>query len=458
MRTKHFLAVLAGVALASCVTDKEYVPKLEEQTRIAFGSPVMYDNGKETRANVYGEIGSVTDASGVTHTYPNTEQFRIFAVKYDEAAEAFPGWEGTTQTPVVETLFNGAVAVYDGRLDGWVPKKTGSPADKYYYWPANMKIAYAAYSPADLEQSGNDWNDEDINPNVTYGKTGLTIKDFKVSDDPAEQFDLMFSKRQVDMTKDKMLNVGNLYSGAPIVFQHALSSIHFSIANTSSAIVVPGENGQDQTILQPKVEIELLKITVKNVKNVGTFTEGINEGSNPAEYIIKNGDNGGNVSPSWNTNSSGTHNYVAFKAAGYVEDGDNSTVQGLPFPETPQYIAYYMANNTEYTNIGENHPLLLIPQDLEGAQLEIKYKVINGEDNTVVSTKTVSLDNAPKVDTQTGKLTNQVVSKWEIGTKYTYRLVYSSEAAKQDKIYFSPSSENWNDAGVVYIDLAKSDN
>ena len=44
-----------------------------------------------------------------------------------------------------------------------------------------------------------------------------------------------------------------------------------------------------------------------------------------------------------------------------------------------------------------------------------------------------------------------------MGTRYTYRLYYSAESASQDKIYFSPSSEGWKDAGVGVIELKNTD-
>ena len=431
MRKRHFLAVLAGVALASCVTDKEYVPKLEEQVRIAFGSPVMYESGNETRANVKGEIGTTTYGE-TTRTYPHEEDFRIFAVKYD-VGQSFAGWAKTNTNTVENAMFNGAKATYNSSLDGWVPVDP-TDDDAIYYWPADKKLAYAAYSPYDLQQ-GNGWDNA---TNVTYGKEGLTITDFKVPATTAEQFDLMFSKRRVDVTKASMQDTPDKYSGAPIEFQHALSSIHFSLKNED-----------------PATEIVLTKISVYGVYDKGTFTENIDE-SKGFDYVRTDNDTDKiNVSPRWEVDTRSTVSlddpYIAFDATG-TNPSTGRPYEGLPFPESIQYISAWMAENA---NAGENHVMLVMPQTIPNtAKLRIDYTVNNGE-NTVNAHKEVSLLNAVKWDKVNQQLTTEGVTSWEMGTKYTYRLVYSSNAAKQDKIYFAPSTEGWRDAITAVIDLAQ---
>ena len=228
MRTKHFLAVLAGVALASCVTDKEYVPELQDQqAKITFSSPVMYNSGEDTRAGYYGEIGKHQYATnGTVYSYPRAESFHIFAKRH---TNDFAGWN-TDNEP---SLIHNTTASYDGSVDGWAPKKAGQTGEAaYYYWPSGMKLTFAAYSPANLEQ---DWSS--ATDTVSYGSTGLVIKDFHVQHDAAKQFDLMFSKRSVNKTRDDMSHSADYYSGVPIEFQHALTSIHFSLKNESKVAV-----------------------------------------------------------------------------------------------------------------------------------------------------------------------------------------------------------------------------
>ena len=390
MKTRLFLAALAGVALASCVTDKEYdVPAQNENIKIAFDSPVMYDN--DTRANYYGEIGNITYGT-TTYTYPRDENFQIYAVEH---VGDFAGWSAATTA-----AFNDTPISRDQNLDGWAPKNNGS----YYYWPSGKKMSFAACSPADLEQS----------VSRTYGADGLTITNFKV---PAvgQQYDLMFSQRTVNNTSSSMIQGADKYSGVPILFQHALSSIHFSIMNSS------GEN------------VVLKQISVYGIHDTATFKENISE--NNSDYTQY--ERGTNVDPTWtNTNTvaeiTDANPYVAFTGS-------------LTFPASAQYISSILSEDT--TNPSINHALLLLPQELsDNAVLKVDYTV-NGSD----AHKIVKLNSA--VDQS-----DQNITEWEMGTKYTYRLYYSAASASQDKIYFSPSSDSWEDAGVAIIELMNTNN
>ena len=407
MKTRFFLAALAGVALASCVTDKEYdVSAQNENVKIAFDSPVMYDN--DTRAVYHGEVGSHQyTPGGTTYSYPQEEHFVIHAVKH---TSDFGGWEGSDPA-----TFNGKTLTYDSSLDGWAPKS----GDAYYYWPQGYKLSYAAHSPADLEQ-GTGWSDN----NVTYDKTGLTITGFKVPALAANHFDLMFSERVVNKTAADMNHSASYYSGLPIKFQHALSSIRFSLRNTSEANVV------------------LTKISLYGVYNTGNFAENITEGDDKTKY--ERGDSG-NVKPAWTGQSNAVSKddaYVAFSG-------------GLQFPTEAKYITDLMINATAGS---KNEVLLLLPQDIpDGAKLHVEYTVNGAE-----ASKTVNLKGATKIDPSTNEAiesptANDKISKWEIGTRYTYRLYYSSESSSQDRIYFAPKSDTWKDAGTAVIELKATD-
>ncbi|MBQ6571525.1 MAG: hypothetical protein IIX31_02470, partial [Alistipes sp.] len=173
MKTRLFLAALAGVALASCVTDKEYdVPAQNEKVKIAFDSPVMYDNN--TRANYHGEIGEIKSGSTI-HTYPKSEDFIVYAVEHEGD---FAGWDAATPHAL-----NDRTVTYDPDLDGW------ADATQDHYWPAG-KMSFAASSPADLENAADA---------RTYGAEGLEITNFTVPE-VGSQYDLMFSKRATNKT------------------------------------------------------------------------------------------------------------------------------------------------------------------------------------------------------------------------------------------------------------------
>lgn len=408
MRTKHLLALLAGVALVGCVTEMEYeVNPQDEQTKIAFSSPVMYDNNVGTRANYHGEIGGhqYTDG-GTVYSYPRTEDFQIYAVEH---TGNFAGWAAATAAG-----FNNTAISYDPNLDGWAPKSNGL----YYFWPGGeQKMSFAACSPADLDQAA-DWNGR------AYAADGLTLTNFKVPANSAEQFDLMFSKRIVNQTSQNMGHSANYYSGIPIQFQHALSSIRFSISNTSAYTVV------------------LTKITLYGVADTGTFKENLTEDQNDyGKYVIKTSpESTGNVAPAWNL---GTNPTLTTSDQAYLAFQGNVT-----FMEAARYVSE-LAGDDDTVN-----QLLLLPQTLtESATVVIEYTV-----NGASAKKTVKLKDAKIVNRDENganeTVSNQTFGEWKMGTRYTYRLVYTEAAADQDKIYFAPSSDNWADAGIAVIDLA----
>ena len=405
MRTKLFLAALAGVALASCVTDKEYDFRSQnEPAKITFDSPVMYDSNEGTRANYHGEISPDLGR----YSYPTKEDFQIYAVQH---SGDFAGWANATPA-----AFNNTSVSYDFDIDGWAPKANG----QYYFWP-DGKMSFAACSPAALDQP-------DGYGTRTYGATGLTITNFKVPADASKQFDLMFSQRTLNQTSANMNHDATYYSGIPIQFLHALSSIRFSISNKSSYTVV------------------LKKITLYGVYDTATFKENITEESEDyTKYTIVNGNNGGNVNPGWGNPEnkvSSTTPYVAF-------DGN------VEFPREARYVSDLVNNEELPNNTGNVNILLLLPQTLPaGAQLKIDYTVNGSSASKVVNLRDAKIVNKTQGNAGEGETTATPVTEWKLGTRYTYRLKYSAEAADKDKIYFSPKSDTWHDAGVAEIDLA----
>ena len=88
-----------------------------------------------------------------------------------------------------------------------------------------------------------------------------------------------------------------------------------------------------------------------------------------------------------------------------------------------------------------SHPLLLIPQELtDDVMIEISYKV-GGE----AKTKTIQLNEYPKASGV------EPISKWNVGTRYTYRLFYGKASEMQDIIFFSPSTDGWTEASIIEV-------
>lgn len=367
---KHLLFVaLAGVALAGCVKNEIETPQ-DKDVKIGFATPVLYQN-VGTKATVYGEIGSHKyDGTETIYTYPRDEKFMIFAVEH---VGNLTSWDNGNPTG-----FNNTAISYDSDLDAWAPMSN----EGYYYWPDGKMLSFAAMSPAELDVPG---------ATVNYDSQGLTITNFNIADDPAKQYDLLYSDRAANMTSANMVNGADYYSGIPITFNHALASIHFSL-----------KKDVDETVT-------LLKIELKNAKNKGTFMENITN-----EIAFES-------NPEWQISSEATDidNYTSFTGE-------------VLFPKNPQYVSSIAAADGPDTD--ESYPLLLMPQTLtDDVIVTVTYKVGTGEPKN----RDVILKN--------------YTPEWAIGTKYTYRLVYSESAHAQDIIYFSPGTSNWAEGGIIEV-------
>jgi hypothetical protein len=377
MKKHLFLVALAGVALAGCVKNEVETPATEG-VKIGFSAPVLYSN-VDTKASVYGEIGSHKyEGTGTVYTYPREEKFQIFAVEHTGNL--------TTWDAAEPTDFNATAISYNKSLDAWAPLKDD---DGFYYWPDNKQLSFAAMSPAELDVTG---------ATTSYSSTGLVIGNFTVADEPSKQYDLLYSDRSINKTAADMKDYGaSYYGGIPIMFKHALSSIHFSLKTDATETVT------------------LLSIQLKNAKNKGTFKENI---TNEAA-LTRN--------PEWSiADDAELKSYTSF--TGSVE-----------FPLNPQYVSALAALDGTDDN-DKSHPLLLLPQALgNDVVVEVKYEV-GGEEKT----RTVQLNQYPA---------SEPITAWEVGTKYTYRLVYSREAQRNDIIYFSPETDVWQDGGIVEVIL-----
>jgi hypothetical protein len=278
-------------------------------------------------------------------------------------------------------------------------------------------MAFAAVSPADLTVEGQTGINEGVEP--VYTADGLKIENFQVMPESAKQYDLMFSRRIVDQTAENMNHGADAYSGIPIEFQHALSSIRFSVQNTSTA------------------EVIITKIELRGVKDIGTFTEIIDPDN--GTYIRGEG---GNVTAGWSGQTASSEDLVYQAFTGSIKA-----------PYEAQYISVLLDTTHQgyqSYNTGTFHQLLLLPQAIgENIKAYVEYTI-----DGVLNTKTVDLKDALKIATAgADDVTGDKLTAWEMGYRYTYRLWYSENSADKDRIYFAPSSEGWHDAGAYRIEL-----
>lgn len=216
MKKSLVLMALAGVALASCVNDLADVAQNEQKKAlIGFQSPVIYQNA--TSRYVAGEIDGTT--------YPKTESFmvaaRTTAADWLSGTEYWPGFEEVS---------------YVSAQNGW---KTSTD----YYWPTTP-LSFVAYSPAELPAG--------TLAGVTYTNAGWNFDDFVVPTEHTKKIDLLYS----DLITGQTSNGSNGgYYGVPVVFKHALSSIHFNVVKAG-------------TVTE---DVTLESITISGVKNKGDF-------------------------------------------------------------------------------------------------------------------------------------------------------------------------------------------
>ena len=390
MKKNLFFLLMAGMAFASCVSDQSVGEQgVKEPVKLAFSSPLLQSN-KGTRANFYGEIGDhMYDGTSTVYKYPKEEDFMIYAVQHEGD---FTGWANAEAHEINETKVS-----YDQPVDGWAPKTSSGG---YYYWPSG-KMSFAASSPYDLECVG---------AKRTYGADGVTIENFEVNPSADHHYDLLYSVRTLNQTSEDMLDKADYYSGIPINFKHALSSVRFSIMNESEAIVL------------------LKEIKVYGVKYKGTFKENLVETSPNYSASTRN--------PTWTVED----DMIAEDAAYLGFEGS------VVFPITAQYVAQLAAGDQdEDGEVEESHQLLLMPQELTDDATVVVTYTVNGS----LRTKTAQLKEGIVLKSTSG----ETVSTWAPGTRYTYRLVYGKSAADQDRIYFAPGAEQWVDHEVLVIDL-----
>lgn len=414
MKKRLFLMAMAGVALAGCVNDEVAdVVKEQEKVKIAFDSPVIYANS-DSRANYYGEIGNPNNTTNNAHIYPTNEMFVVFGVRH---AGDFTGWNGaksifmgtatTDDTTDGNTLSAGETVSYNSTLKGWETTKD-------YFWPGGGdKLTFAAYSPADLkayDAAGSvTVETEAPTPTITYGSTGLYIQNFKVPNNIAAHFDLMFSKRAYNQTIN---GTNGTYNGVPLVFQHALSSIKFELQTTSTR------------------EITLKRLEIRNVRSQGDFKESIHNTDNDIEKY--------QATPRWENYSKAQDFVVNAGNENVTFKGDNHANFHRDILMLPQGLDTYTLNNESKT-----------------PQLYVEFTI---ENNTISETRTIDLYNLPyqEVDSSSGTAVAadpETIEAWEMGVRYVYLLHYGD-----DKILFAPSAENWKEVKYIYVDLGGKTN
>ena len=342
-------AAMASVVLTSCVNEDKEVMESASKKAISFDMPVM----KPTR--LAGEIDGVD--------YPTDETFKVFCKSY---TGTYTDW--TTGAD----YFNAAgedVALIGGN---W----STTPV---HYWPElGNKLAFAAYSPAAASAHGT----------FAQTQTGLTITGFSTQADVANQYDLMYTPRVIDLDKN------SAGTPVPMVFKHALTSVVFKATKTDA----------DATYV-----IKSLTVNGK-ASTTGNFNQNI---PNPEDL---------DGTATWTPATATDVNYsiLSGKTINVAQGGTNLT-------------GVKSAN-------GASTALLLIPQGVNDAiTVTIVYDKTTGG-NTLESTATVKLSNF-KVGGSTS------ITKWVMGNRYVYNIKFGANKP----IHFSPSiAADWTTTTLEY--------
>ena len=373
MKKNLLLLSLAGLAIASCTSD-ENLSENAGKSRLRFETPLMSTVTKAVTGEIEGLI------------YPTDEKFDIYGIQY---SGDFNGW--ATSTDVKDFWTGGSsltveTAAHIGSSTG--VNAAWATTNDYFWVNEPYKLAFAAYSPSDAEGDAA----------IAYDATGFTFTGFTVKSTVADQYDLMYSDRQFDCTRNKYEN-----TGIPLKFNHALSSIVFAAIE--------------------EVEKKTYEITgvqlIGSIKNKGTFTQNITETA-ATPYTETD-------EPEWDncTVVGGTDGKITYTP---VISGGAYTVTGA---------------NDEFT--GGKSAILPIPQEVPAdAYVKLSYTVktdLTGGNVKVDNyTKDIPLSEFIVTGTEGDK-----IEEWEIGYRYVYLINFGGSK----KIFFVPTVNEWKQGGTA---------
>ena len=350
MKKFMLFAAMASVVLTSCVNEDMEVMESASKKAISFDMPVM----KPTRAA--GEIDGTT--------YPTTETFKVFCKSY---TGAYTGWTAGAD------YF--ATAGEDVALNGGGKWSTTT----VHYWPElGNKLAFAAYSPAAASAHGA----------FAQTNTGLTITGFSTQDDVANQYDLMYTPRVVDLDKN------SAGTDVPLAFKHALTSVVFKATKTDADATYTIKSLSVNGLVSTTGDFNQNILTLAALDGTATWT-------NLATATDK------------------TYSILADKTIDVAQGGTNLTGVG--------------------STAGAATALLLIPQGVDAnTTVTITYTKKTGS-NSLDATATIKLNEF--VDGSSAPATT-----WAMGNRYIYNIIFGANKP----IYFDPSVADWNDVDLSY--------
>ena len=325
-------------------------PSVTQQDEITFAAPVV---GPQTKT-VNGEIGT---------TYNESETFGVYAVHTQQALSTWAmgtTYMGTSNGVGLECLKN-------THENYWAPTTP-------YYWPKEGYLSFAAYSPYGVSGT------------VTYSSTGLSVANHTVDSDISKSVDFMYAPRVYNRNSSTEEGDDNdavyKYDGVNILFEHAMSSIVFTVKKADDIDV--------------NTKITLTGITLTKPYLKADFNETVTDG---ATY---------SAVPAWSNWGSNKDDITIYENTAGAELTTTST----------EYVK---------TTDGTAHDIILIPQTLtDDVKVLLNYTITNPGNHTISQVSETML--------------NTYTTAWGMGTRYTYNITIGLE-----EVIFDPAVTAWKD-------------
>lgn len=381
MKKLFFMTAVVGLALTSCSQEDLGMPNQGNQNEITFAAPV---------------VGKLTRASEVGNNYPTATAYNFAVWAHYYAGNFTTAANGTLYMDEVEMGFD--------------ETSTWAPVGAKYYWPKNGTLTFVGYSPASVKAKAS----------YTNGK--VTFTDYVVENDKSNQVDLMFSERTYNQKKytanasDKTTDdeavsgetgatpgvVADPYTGAHLVFKHALSSILFNVKTDKDYTTAGG------------TQITLTGLTLNNVATQGTFVQNIA------------GDQASTVAPTTQNGEGDDWTVVDASKKSYAIGNANMLLTTTAY--WPAVSAYNAAAPANFVNGLRNTDLMLIPQSLANVTLTVNYTIKSATSSTAIA------------QTSTINLSTLTTDDWDWGYRYIYTITIGLE-----EITIEPYVTPWTD-------------
>ena len=325
----------------------------ESQVAIAFDCPI---------------VGPKAKSALEVKQYPSDLDFKVWGF-YSEADRP------TVSGGQVQTLYmDGAVFGSEGSLWG----STG----KQYYWPKSGYLHFVAYAPSYADVDASAVTDQ-----------GLQLTGYETDGNE----DLLVSKVSYACT-----NPG-AGVGAPLLFDHALSSIAFKV----NSDIFGNRDNEDPDRIDTDLRVTMIRVLGASFR--GNFSQQMSDWDNEqmtspsAEVDPEKG---------WTPDYNSTMHYVAYSA-------QNPSSAGVVLTDEFQFC-HDMSVPDKYEETHSLTNLILLPQEIsDDVVLEVTYDMTHSNMTGWVTDQV-----------KTVKLNECGVEEWLRGTRYCYYITLSLNKIK----------------------------